>query len=285
MELFLNVIDFFFEQCNNITSNVVRKKKLIVFLAFCFVSCTNHQMPSVDFDSMFENDMMMVEGGWFEMGCLNDDWLDGSYCYTEDCPEHLVYVSDFMIGKYEVTLEQWKLVMGEYPKYFNEKFLQNKSHDYKQLPVYYVTWYECQRFISELNKKSERKYRMPTEAEWEYSAQGGNRTHRFAFSGSDSVSDVAVLGRRPNPIGTLRPNELGLYDMSGNVMEWCSDWYGDYSSDKQINPTGETDGLFRVVRGGSFSSDILFCAIKKRNSYNPDYRGEIGLRLVTGLHN
>lgn len=256
---------------------------MILLLPLFFFSCINHQFEYTDYDALFEKDMVLVEGGWFVMGCLDDNWIEGSYCHSEDCPEHMVYIDSFFIGKYEVTFEQWKTVMGEYPKCFNEKYLENNVPFYKQSPIFRVTWNECQEFIAKLNKGSKKKYRMPTEAEWEYAAKGGIKTQNYIFSGSDSASDVAVIGNGPRFVGSLKPNELGLFDMSGNVKEWCSDWYDNYTATRQINPKGADSGTSRVVRGGSYSSGSVYYAVKKRDSSDPDKKGDIGLRLVMEL--
>ncbi len=256
---------------------------LILFAPLFLFSCTSHLSEITDYDSLFEKDMVLVEGGWFVMGCLDDNWINGSYCHSEDCPEHMVYVDSFYIGKYEVTFEQWEAVMGAYPKCFNERYLEINVPFYKKSPIFHVTWSDCQEFIAKLNKRSKRRYRMPTEAEWEYAAKGGIKTQNYIFSGSDSASDVAVIGNEPRLVGSLKPNELGLYDMSGNVKEWCSDWYDLYKADKQTNPKGANSGASRVVRGGSYASGSLYYAVKKRDSSDPDYKGDIGLRLVIEL--
>ena len=249
------------------------------------LSCATKHVDSNVFDALFMNDMVLIEGGWFLMGCSNVDWLDGGYCHSSDCTSHLVYVYSFFICKYEVTLSQWKVVMGNYPDVLNEKYLANSIPNYKNVPVFCVSWSDCQKFVNLLNKNSKRKFRLPTEAEWEYAATGGNKSQNYIFSGSDSIKEVAVVGYGPKQVGSLMPNELGLFDMSGNVKEWCSDLYGDYKADKQINPKGAETGSDHVVRGGSHSSYLGYCAIRTRDcaDTNRKIHMDIGIRLVMEL--
>jgi len=161
------------------------------------------------------------------------------------------------------------------------------------LPVENAYWDEVQRFIDKLNKQTGKKYRLPTEAEWEYAARGGNKSKGYKYSGSDNFDDVAWYGwdsdsygnsiRRTQPVGTKLPNELGIYDMSGNVSEWVSDWYGKYSAEAKTDPQGPSSGSKRIARGGSWSSDTSQCTIY----YRPDgvtpndiRRNDYGFRLV-----
>ena len=184
-------------------------------------------------------DFVKVPGGTFEMG---DVFGEGN---VDEIPIHKVTLSEFWIGKYEVTQAQWKAVMGSNPsRYVGD-----------DLPVENMTWEEVQEFIRRLNFLTGMKYRLPTEAEWEYAARSGGKKERY--SGSDNVDEVAWhflnSGRPgPRPVGTKAPNGLGIHDMSGNVWEWCSDWYGldYYSKSPSVNPLGPSRGAHRVVRGG-----------------------------------
>ena len=208
-------------------------------------------------------DMVLVAGGTFTMGATAEQ---GSDAESDEKPTHSVTVSDFYIGKYEVTQSQWKAIMGSNPsKYIG-----------KNNPVENVSWNDIQEFIKKLNAKTGKRFRLPTEAEWEYAARGGNQSKGYKFSGSNSISDVAWYydnsRRKTHPVGQKTPNELGIYDMSGNVYEWCQDWYGDYSSSSQTNPTGPSSGSFRVVRSGSWSSYACGCRVSDRSSSFPERR-------------
>ena len=212
------------------------------------------------------NNMVYVSGGTFIMG--GDDSSD-------QMPTHSVTLSSYYICKYEVTQALWRAVMGSNPSNFKGN----------NLPVENVSWYDCQTFIKRLNSYTGRDFRLPTEAEWEFAARGGNYSHHYKYSGSNNLDDVAWYidnsNKRPHPVGTKQPNELGLYDMSGNVGEWCSDWDGSYSSYSQTNPTGPNSGSFRVHRGGFWRYNARYCRTPERNSKTPDYCvNYLGLRLV-----
>ena len=217
------------------------------------------------------NNMVYVSGGTFTMGATSEQ---GSDAYDEK-PTHSVTLSSFYLCKYEVTQALWKAVMGKNPSSFKGN----------NLPVENVSWNDCQTFISRLNNLTGKNFRLPTEAEWEYAARGGNRSRGYKYSGSNVLSDVAWYddnsGSKTHPVGSKSPNELGLYDMSGNVWEWCSDWYGTYSSSSQTNPTGVSSGSDRVNRGGSWGRDTRDCRSSFRNNCSPDYRyNGLGLRLA-----
>ena len=212
------------------------------------------------------NNMVYVSGGTFIMG--GDDSSD-------QMPTHSVTLSSYYICKYEVTQALWRAVMGSNPSNFKGN----------NLPVENVSWYDCQTFIKRLNSYTGRNFRLPTEAEWEFAARGGNYSRHYKYSGSNYIDDVAWYidnsNKRPHPVGAKQPNELGLYDMSGNVGEWCSDWDGSYSSYSQTNPTGPNSGSFRVHRGGFWRYNAKYCRTPERNSKTPDYCvNYIGLRLV-----
>ena len=221
--------------------------------------------------------MIKVEGGTFRMGS-ND-----SEAYSDEKPVHSVTLSDYYIGETEVTQELWEAVMGSNPS----RFKGSKK------PVEMVSWNDCQKFIKKLNELTGKNFRLPTEAEWEYAARGGNKSKGYKYSGSNNIDDVAWYDENAcdvgdsspdygtHPVGAKTPNELGLYDMTGNVWEWCSDWYGGYSSSSQTNPTGPTSGSYRVERGGSWILDARNCRVAIRGRNTPDDRYySLGLRLV-----
>ena len=217
-------------------------------------------------------DMVKVEAGTFMMGATSE-MKDP---YDMEKPVHQVTLTnDYYMGKYEVTQALWEAVMGRNPS------------EYKgdNLPVEQVSWNDCQEFISKLNSLTGRKFRLPTEAEWEYAARGGKKSRSYQYSGSSNISDVAWYdgnsGSKTHPVGTKQANELGIYDMTGNVWEWCLDWYGSYSSSSQTNPTGAVSGSSRVSRGGSWGLIARFCRLSIRNYITPDCRGDnLGLRLA-----
>ena len=157
-------------------------------------------------------------------------------------------------------------------------------------PVENVSWNDCQEFIKKLNARTGMKFRLPTEAEWEYAARGGNRSKGHKYSGSDNLDEVGWYcdnsDYHMHSVGRKKPNELGLYDMSGNVWEWCQDWYGDYSSEAQTNPAGPQSGKWgrRVLRGGSCWRDAERCRVSDRSNSGPGLRFDLyGLRLVLSL--
>ena len=217
-------------------------------------------------------DMVKVEAGTFMMGATSEmqNPLVG------EKPVHQVTLTnDYYIGKYEVTQALWKAVTGKNPSQF-------KGDD---LPVEQVSWKDCQKFISKLNSMTGRKFRLPTEAEWEYAARGGKKSRDYQYSGSSKVSNVAWYRdngkQKTHPVGTKRSNELGLYDMTGNVWEWCQDWYGSYVTSSQTNPTGANSGSYRVRRGGGWFNVAWGCRSSFRDGSAPGGRySGLGLRLV-----
>ena len=217
-------------------------------------------------------DMVAVKGGTFTMGATSEQ---GSDAESDEKPAHRVVLSDYMIGKTEVTQELWQAVMGSNPLY----------HSGNNLPVVTVSWNDCQEFIKKLNSLTGLNFRLPTEAEWEYAARGGKKSKGYKYSGSNDIGRVVWYdsnsSSKTHAVATKSPNELGLYDMSGNVWEWCSDWYGDYSSDSQTNPKGPSSGSRRVCRGGSWLSYASYCRVSIRNRKFPDDRDfNLGLRLA-----
>ncbi|MBR5147045.1 MAG: formylglycine-generating enzyme family protein [Bacteroidales bacterium] len=221
--------------------------------------------------------MVAVEGGLFAMGAQNVDPNEPNYdseAWDREAPVHLVTLSDYYIGETEVTQELWEAVMGTQPSHF----IGDKK------PVEQVTWYNCQSFVMKLNQLTGMKFRFPTEAEWEFAAKGGNKSEGYYYSGSDDINDVAwyaAEGKKTREVKTKMPNELGIYDMCGNVMEWCYDLFGDYTSDHQVNPTGSTSGTDCMVRGGCCLSDATYCRTTVRSFFHPGGQSYgIGFRLA-----
>ena len=222
-----------------------------------------------------EPEMIFVEGGTFLMGC-NDE--DGKDCLNDENPQHRVTLGSFYIGKYPITQKQWKAVMGSNPSEF-------KSDNH---PVETVSWDDAQEFIRRLNAATGKQYRLPTEAEWEFAARGGNKSQGYKYSGSNNLNDVALnnenSGNHTHPVGTKQPNELGIFDMSGNVWEWCCDWYGNYRSSQQSDPKGPSSGTYRVDRGGSWIDDAFYCRVSGRDSSSQDdYAINLGFRIVLSI--
>ena len=216
--------------------------------------------------------MVAVEGGTFMMGATSEQGSDAS---SIEESVHQVTLSSYYIGQTEVTQALWKAVMGNNPSYYKE---DNK-------PVEEVSWDDCQDFVIKLNQLTGKRFRLPTEAEWEYACRGGKKSRGYKYSGSNTIDDVAWYKsnskRKTHPVATKSPNELGIYDMSGNVYEWCQDWYGSYSSAAQTNPTGASSGSVRVHRGGGWFNYAKSCRSSDRNGYLPGYRSSnLGLRLA-----
>ena len=294
---------------------------IILFFVGVFAGCNNDTTLSStesetvklakqhkkQIEELLEQYFVPVPGGTFTMGC---NWED-KFCGFHEGPAHSVTLSSFRIGKHELTQQLWKLVMGDNPSEY-------KGND---LPVTNVSWDDIQVFISVLNAVTGKEYRLPTEAEWEYAARGGNKSKGYRYSGSDEHDDVAWHAFNSDHkiqwVGTKQPNELGIYDMSGNVREWVNDWYAEeYSSSPEVNPKGPSAkearsiemtsrGHFyvffkicisllffesplwqfqpeRVTRGGSYgdSDDGVYM----RSYSSPDnHTNYIGFRLVRGL--
>lgn len=215
--------------------------------------------------------MVAVEGGTFTMGATSEQ---GSDALDFEKPAHQVTLSDYYIGQTEVTQSLWKAVMGSNPS--------NYKGD--NLPVEQVSWDECQVFIQKLNQLTGKQFRLPTEAEWEYAARGGRKSRGYKYAGGNDIGLVAWYkgnsGNETHPVATKQANELGIYDMSGNVWEWCSDWYGDYQSSSQSDPQGPSSGFFRVSRGGSYYCNAGICRVSYRCNCAPVGRYcDLGLRL------
>ena len=245
--------------------------------------------------SMLSCEMIAVEGGTFTMGDDSDD--------DDDCPEHEVTVSSFEIGKYQVTQELYESVMGKNPSEFKGS----------NRPVDSVLWYDAVEFCNKLSKKdglepcysinkkrkdpnnrdtsdklkwtvncdfSANGYRLPTEAEWEFAARGGNESEGYEYAGSDDLDEVAWYGNNETQnVGQKKPNELGIYDMSGNVCEWCWDWYGDYDFEDDTDPIGASSGFIRMIRGGVRNASYCRVAIRDGDSPGCTYNF-LGFRVV-----
>ena len=241
--------------------------------------------------------MIKVEGGTFQMGATSEQ---GSDAYGDESSVHSVTLPDYYIGETEVTQELWKAVMGNNPSTLWKVVMGNNPSTFKgdQKPVECVSWDDCQSFIKRLNELTGKSFRLPTEAEWEYAARGGNKSKGYKYSGGNDINEVAWYKGNSNShthdVKTKSPNELGIYDMSGNVYEWCKDWYGDYSSSSQTNPKGPSYGwnydrnfvdcmcgLYRVLRGGSWSSSARSCRVSNRILDFPGSRdSNYGFRLA-----
>jgi formylglycine-generating enzyme required for sulfatase activity len=251
--------------------------------------------------------MVMVRGGSFTMGCTGEQ---GGDCYDDEKPAHQVTVSDFYIGRYEVTVRQFKEFIDasgyrtdadkDGGSYFwnGEKWEKRSginwkydaagalrpSSDYNH-PVIHVSWNDATEYCKWLSQKTGKRYRLPTEAEWEYAARGGSSGRGYKYAGSNAIDEVAWYtsnsGSKTHPVGQKKANELGLYDMSGNVWEWCQDWYGAYTSNAQTNPKGPTGASGRVSRGGCWQDFARDCRASRRANNTPSGRnGYLGFRLA-----
>jgi len=228
--------------------------------AFCTVTVLSLSAPT----------LINVKGGTFTMGCTGED------CFSWELPSHQVTLSDYKISKYPVTQAQWEAIMGSNPSFYKGD----------SLPVETVNWTEVQDFIKKLNIVTSRNYRLPTEAEWEYACRGGTNSAQYTYSGSNNVDEVAWYKENSNskthPVGKKTPNKLGIYDMSGNVWEWCSDWYASYTNSPKTNPTGPQEGTLRVIRGGSWSNEAKRCSVSNRGTADPESgHSGLGFRLVS----
>ena len=229
--------------------------------------------------------MIWVEGGEFLMGCTSEQ---GNDCGDDEENVRRVTVDGFYIGMLEVTQAQWEKVMGTSTYQQRNKAnpdwpIYGIGDDY---PMYYVSWGEAMEFCRQLSVKTGRNYTLPTEAQWEYAARGGNKNDGTKYAGSNDISEVAWYeGNSPSSmhtVGSKRANALGIYDMSGNVWEWCKDWYASsYSSSDTNNPTGPSSGSYRVNRGGSWFYSASYCRVAYRSYNSPGYRfSYLGFRVV-----
>lgn len=222
--------------------------------------------------------MIFVQGATFDMGGESD---------ADDAePVHKVTLDSYYIAETEVTQSLWEAVMGTTVEQMRDKAepnaeLKGVGEDY---PMYYLNWNDCQDFVKRLNDLTGRSFCLPTEAQWEFAARGG-RTRGYRYSGGNKLDEVAWYsdnsGGTSHPVKQKAPNALGLYDMNGNVWEWCSDWYGDYEYAPQFNPTGPAEGDFHVLRGASWSSVAERHGVSNRNNHKTEYRhSRFGMRLV-----
>lgn len=221
--------------------------------------------------------MIKVVGWSFIMGGAIAEQEDDAYDW--EGPAHPVTLSDYYIGQTQVTQALWKAVMGSNPSNFKGD----------NLPVEKVSWDDCQTFIEKLNSMlfnelGGKRFALPTEAQWEWAARGGNTGKGYKYAGTNYIEYMAWYkdnsGGKTHPVAQKQPNELGLFDMSGNVSEWCQDWYGRFSSDAQTNPQGPASGTYRVIRGGSWDDHAENCHVSYRNGLEPDAaNNDLGLRL------
>lgn len=273
-----------------------------IFLLLCFcslmISCSDNE-PDVPRTETFTVNgvsftMVKVEGGTFLMGETAEE--DTAFSYFNKPSPHMETVADFSIGQTEVTQALWQAVMGENPSRFSGK---NGYPEDLQRPVEYVSWRQCKEFITKLNELTGKEFRLPFEAEWEYAARGGNKSHSYRFAGSNTIDDVAWCIdnwysnytnniseiedfsslARTNRVALKAPNELGLYDMCGNVCEWCEDLWGNY-------PYGPYEGTWMVIRGGSYNDGPEYCTVafhgggRGGHSAFQYYYSVVGLRLA-----
>ena len=265
--------------------------RLTILIFILFSSLTGMHAQTFTVNGVSFN-MIYVEGGTFKMGSSAWD----SEAYENECPAHKVTLSSYMIGQTEVTQELWQAVMGDNPSDY---------HVYPTCPVEEVSWDDCQEFINKLNALTGQQFRLPTEAEWEFAARGGNKSKGYKYSGSKKIKDVGWYWQnsgdkylpgddsnwnpdridanhcRHHMVATKAPNELGIFDMSGNVWEWCQDFYSIYKKDPQTNPTGPSRGNNHVFRGGCWNGDARFCRVTTRFRTHPSIRYDyLGMRLA-----
>jgi sulfatase modifying factor 1 len=261
------------------------KKTLSLVVLCCALlglqNCTKDKKKNKEILSRLADNMVSVAGGTFTMGCTSEQ---ASECLPDEKPAHQITLSGFRIGKYEVTQEEWKAVMGNNPSYYT---------NCDKCPVETVSWEDIQSFLNKLNSLTGGKYRLPTEAEWEFAARGGIKSSGFKYSGGNKLDVVAWYGDTsgrgdipktgPRPVGQKAGNELGLHDMSGNVGEWCNDWFGGdyYANSPSTNPAGPSTGTGKVYRGGVFHGDTANLRVSSRIHYtNTIGAFSIGFRLV-----
>lgn len=222
-----------------------------------------------------EINMVYVEGGTFWMGASGTD----TEANANEYPAHQVTLSPYYICNTEVTQQLWRAVMGSNPSVYTDNVLN---------PVEFVSWIECRTFINKLNEITGLTFRFTTEAEWEFAARGGNKSRGYKYSGSNTISEVAWYSGNSNnkihPVATKAPNELGLYDMSGNAAEWCYDGYGSYSASPQTNPKVE-GGTNKVLRGGYMTDNAASCRVSYRSYHaqSVQYNEGMGLRIAMSV--
>jgi formylglycine-generating enzyme required for sulfatase activity len=232
--------------------------------------------PTQSTTTAWSGEMILVQGGTFLMGSDEKDKDADKY----EFPQHKVSVPSFYIGKYEVTQKQWREVMGKDPEE-----LGFKSCD--DCPVEGVNWNDVQEFLQALNKKTGLNYRLPSEAEWEYAARGGQASNKnnYMYAGSNNIDEVAWYSgnsdQKTHPVGKKKANTLGIFDMTGNVWEWCQDtWHEDYKGAPDNGSAWESKGSYRVDRGGSWGNASEDCRVAFRDSGTPEFRfNTLGFRV------
>ena len=247
-----------------------------VFCKKCYFGNETFTVKGVQFT------MIAVEGGTFTMGATPEQ---GSDAESDEKPTHQVTLSDYYIGETEVTQALWQVVMGNTVSQIASENGWNTYGVGDNYPMYDISYNDCKDFVLKLNSMTGKNFRLPTEAEWEFAARGGNKSRGYKYSGSNDVDDVAWYWvnsvSETHPVKTKQVNELGIYGMSGNVSEWCSDWYGDYSSAAQTNPKGAITGSNRVYRGGSRYINARYCRSSSRGYNNPvSGCNHLGFRLA-----
>ena len=248
---------------------------LLIIGIFSLSGCREYTItPDYDYGDLKFDDpgikMVHVKGGTFQMGATSEQ----SVYDSDEKPVHSVTLDSYYIAETEITQAQWYAVMRTKPSRYTGA----------NRPVERVSWDDAQEFCEKLSELTGKKYALPTEAQWEYAARGGKKSKGYMYSGSNTEDDVAwYYSNGTHVVKQKQPNELGLYDMSGNVYEWCSDWYGSYSSSNQTNPTGPSSGSRRVIRGGSWDRGAWsYCGrVSNRDDSAPSNHGDhIGFRVV-----
>ncbi|MDE5608983.1 MAG: formylglycine-generating enzyme family protein [Bacteroidales bacterium] len=232
-------------------------------------------------------EMVYVQGGTFEMGATAEQDEDAFY---EEYPVRTIKLDGYYIGKYELTQAQWKAVMGTSLREQRDKAnpawgIYGEGDSY---PMGYVSWEEAREFCQKLSEATGRRYMLPTEAQWEYAARGGNKSRHYKYAGGNNIDEVAWYKENSDntahSVGTKKANELGCYDMSGNVMEWCSDWYGRYVKNDTVNPQGPARGTYRVHRVCSWLWEAKYLRVSSRSVDTATGRFfDVGFRVACSL--
>lgn len=257
---------------------------LFMFAATVATTAQNHVANYTESAYGVNMKMIYVRGGEFLMGGTEEQGEDAR---ADEAVVRKVKVNDFYIGQFEVTQAQWRAVMGT--DISRQKHLAGAAAYYGlggNYPMYWITWDEAVEFCNRLSQKTGKHYSLPTEAEWEYAARGGRAAEATRYAGSDDITQVAWYFENSHssthPVGSKKPNKLGIYDMSGNVWEWCQDRYGDtYDEEDTDNPAGPSSGAFRVCRGGGAGFQESDCRVSRRGSNYPGFRVSThGFRVV-----